>query len=121
VLAIDSSNLVHVWYGQASGLPLESTMTPMTEGSALNFLGVGDFNSDGHGDVAAMGKGTQSVYVFFGATGGLATTAVQVAIGNVVQNNEIAVGDLNGDGRADFMVLKNTSPLTLAPFFATCM
>ncbi len=86
-------------------------------GSTAEGVAIGDLNGDGRADVAvatgAAGDPTsdRSVFVFFQKAGGGLAPAVRYADG--VEARGIAIGDLNGDGRADLAVCGNNGVAVL--------
>jgi hypothetical protein len=67
-----------------------------------NFVAVGDFNRDGHLDLAVADKSSGNVLVFLGNGDGTFQAAQGYAVGAGPQS--IAVGDLNRDGNPDLAV-----------------
>jgi hypothetical protein len=76
-------------------------MTPVTLGNAPYFVRAGDFNGDGHLDVAVpnYGDGTLSVLLGDGAGRLNHALASPYAVGSTPCSE--AIGDFNGDGLAD--------------------
>jgi hypothetical protein len=73
-----------------------------TTGSAPYFAAVGDFNRDGHQDVAAVNYYSNSVSVMMG--NGTGTLAPKVDYPVVNTPRCVAVGDFDGDGIQDLAV-----------------
>jgi hypothetical protein len=79
----------------------------MAVGGAPRAVAVGDFNGDGRPDVAVAQQLTNTVSVLLGhGDGTLARPLVFAASGqdNTFAPSSIAVGDVNGDGRADLVI-----------------
>ena len=66
-----------------------------------------DVNGDGNMDIVVPNGTSQSVSVLFGRADGTFQTAVQYSVGKDAYF--VAVGDFNGDGRAD-LAIANTIP-----------
>jgi hypothetical protein len=70
----------------------------------LGSLAVGDFNSDGKLDVAAVIQGTSAVSIFLGHGDGTFAAPVQYPTGPMLLSppyHNVLVGDFNGDGKLD--------------------
>ncbi len=117
--AIGYNNLtgrVYVYHGSASGLSTSAATVLTGEGENDTFgtsVGsAGDVNGDGYSDVivSAPGynSGTGRVYVYYGSSSGLSTSAATVLTGEDTYNNFgnslASAGDVNGDGYSDIIV-----------------
>jgi hypothetical protein len=84
-------------------LRLQATF--VTKTSSLLSIVAGDFNHDGHIDLAFVGYNDPNLYVYFGnGDGGFnvgPTSAIQIA-------GDLSVGDFDGDGNADILSQFNT-------------
>ena len=104
-----------VYHGSASGLGATADWVVLGDGSDARFgqavAGAGDVNGDGFGDVVVGSPGKSSnkgrIYVFHGASGGLAVTETTSAAG--LNNGDelgarvVGVGDLDADGYSDIV------------------
>src|SRR5262249_21231552 len=86
----------------------DGTFRPRTDlavGAFPRAVAVGDFNGDGLLDVAAAQRlsGTVSVLLAHG-NGTFAAPLVFTASGQDFTPSSLAVGDVNGDGRADLVI-----------------
>lgn len=118
------AGMVHVLYGSPDGLTAEGvqTLEPATFGRtrAEAFLGeglaAGDFDGDGHHDLAVGAPGREFVGMLPGSTNGLDTTSA-ISFNQNTQGvpgsmsgfsegfgNTLASGDANGDDIADLAV-----------------
>jgi FG-GAP-like repeat len=65
---------------------------------------VADFNNDKRLDLAVLNLGSNNITVLLGNGDGTFGTSVDYAMPSGTQSNAMAIGDLNGDGRADLAV-----------------
>jgi FG-GAP-like repeat/Abnormal spindle-like microcephaly-assoc'd, ASPM-SPD-2-Hydin/FG-GAP repeat len=77
---------------------------PVQQPGAVAF---GDFNGDGHTDVAVTAALLNHVSVLFGKGDGALQTPVNYTVG--IDPVAIAVGDFNGDGKPDIVTANGTS------------
>src|SRR5215471_13038911 len=79
-----------------------ATVKTFNVGTDPQSVAVGDFNGDGHPDMAVANFSTNNVSVLLGNGDGTFRAAVNYATGHSPLS--VAVGDFNGDGRLDLVV-----------------
>jgi hypothetical protein len=108
-----TNGVVSVFYGSATGLDATSTDIAMPASAPdLTVASIGDVNGDGYDDIVAL---RQSAYVYFGSATGIGKspttlTAGQLKGGGPGMSQALGLGDMNGDGYADFVVPDTTAP-----------
>jgi len=75
---------------------------PLAAGSAPDSVAVGDFNGDGHLDLAVVNAGPGTVSILLGGGTGSFGAATNFAVGS--DPLSVRVGDFNGDGHLDLAV-----------------
>jgi len=99
----------------ANGLPVIITRVPVGRGPVS--VAVGDFNGDGHLDLAVANGGDNTVSILLGTGTGSFGTATKFAVGHTPDS--VAVGDFNGDGHLDLAVA-NGGDNTVSILLNTC-
>jgi hypothetical protein len=107
-VANSNSNTVSIFLGTGTGAFTQATGSPHTVGQNPFALAVGDFNGDGHVDLAVANEGDGTVSILLGdGSGHFTTTGTPVAVGD--NPFGLAVGDFNSDGFADLAVANESS------------
>lgn len=75
-----------------------------------NSVAVGDFDRDGHLDVASMDGADGLLTIFHGGSGGSLTQTVQYQVPADLSPAFVQTADLNGDGILDLVISKQFSP-----------
>jgi hypothetical protein len=103
-VANGNSNNVTVLLGNGIGGFTQAAGSPVSAGSELSSIAVGDFNLDGKLDMAVSGQGLNKVTILLGnGSGGFAQAAGSpINVGN--NPSFVATGDFSGDGKLDLAV-----------------
>jgi hypothetical protein len=106
LLSVDSAGKMWVYPGQGNGT-FAARQQFGTGWNQYNFVrGKGDFTGDGKADLLARNRSTGAVYLYKG-TGSLSkpfSSRVKITTWSSTTYNAFdAVGDVNGDAKADFL------------------
>jgi hypothetical protein len=100
-----------IWFGDPSGSFVDGGAVPVPSPPASAAPKVADFDGDGHADILGCATGPTAERVWWGGTrvDPFATTTVGTPgtswdTGNA---NHVVTGDVDGDGRADLLVVGN--------------
>ncbi|MEV6945756.1 trypsin-like serine protease [Streptomyces sp. NPDC051172] len=119
LLSVDSGGTLWIYPGKGDG----TFGTPVSVGTGWNqynaLLGHGDFNGDGKADLIARQKSTGYIYLYRGtgtAGSGAFSSRINVRTWSTTTYNTLdAVGDVTGDGKADFLARTPGGTLYLYP------
>ncbi|MEU9411237.1 trypsin-like serine protease [Streptomyces sp. NPDC048281] len=118
VLSEDSSGVLWLYPGKGNGTFAARVKIGGGWSQYNQLRGVGDFNGDGKADLLARKSSGGDLYLYKG-TGksgtGLFSARVKVRAGWTGFNTLAAVGDLTGDGKADFLARTTGGTLYLYP------
>src|SRR3984957_5928799 len=112
-VANSNSNTGSIFLGTGTGSFTQPTGSPHTVGQSPFAVAVGDFNGDGHADLAVANEGSNTVTILLGdGSGHFTTTGTPVAVGE--NPFDLAGGDFNGDVIADLAVAnESTNTVTI--------
>jgi hypothetical protein len=105
---IASATGVNISNDPVTGEPLFGTqLVVSTAANHARSVAVGEFNGDGHLDLASASWGDNKI-AWYNNTDGLGTFGTQIVVStNASCANSVAVGDLNGDGHLDLASASN--------------
>lgn len=110
---IDSSGITTVALGERLGRLVGNgtfdTPSITSFGGTMSGIAAADFNGDGKVDVMGVNYTNSRMMVAFGNGDGTFTAFTSRLAGIATQPYDLAVGDLDGDGRADFVTANNFS------------
>ncbi|MFJ8112878.1 trypsin-like serine protease [Streptomyces sp. NPDC096132] len=107
LLSVDSAGVLWIYPGKGNG-KFGTRVKVSTGWNQYNFVrGHGDFSNDGKADLLARNKSTGAIYLYKGTgkagTGAFAARVKVRTWSNTTYNAFDTVGDVNGDGKADFL------------------
>jgi hypothetical protein len=111
VVALNSNNVLSILLGSGNGSFAASKIIatlPANTASLAARMVAGDFNGDGHQDVALMASPGNLIKVFLGHGDGTFAAPVSIADG-LPSAGDMLTGDFNGDDKADIVVANGTS------------
>ncbi|MER5179866.1 trypsin-like serine protease [Streptomyces sp. NPDC002896] len=118
LLSVDSAGILWIYPGKGNG----TFSTRVQVGSGWNqynsVRGHGDFTGDGKADLIARSKSTGDVYLYKGtgkSGSGAFSSRIKVRSSWTGYNAFDAVGDVTGDGKADFLARTSGGTLYLYP------
>ncbi|HTR96780.1 MAG TPA: FG-GAP-like repeat-containing protein [Candidatus Acidoferrales bacterium] len=94
--------------GRLESAPLfQAAFYSFVTGNAPHGVALGDFNGDGHPDLAVANSASNTVTILLGNGDGTFRPKLDVAVGG--RPFALAVADLNGDGHPDLVVVNNVT------------
>ncbi|AKJ10784.1 serine protease [Streptomyces incarnatus] len=118
LLSVDSSGILWIYPGKGDGTFAARVEVGSGWGQYNSLRGHGDFDGDGKADLIARQSGTDDVYLYRGtgkSGSGAFASRVKVRSGWTGYNAFDAVGDVTGDGKADFLARTPGGTLYLYP------
>ncbi|MFC8517812.1 trypsin-like serine protease [Streptomyces sp. NPDC057257] len=108
LVSVDSAGKAWLYPGNGNGtFAARKQIGTGTGWNQYNTLrGKGDFNGDGKADLIARNKSTGAVYLYKGTGSASSPFSARVKVrtwSNTTYNAFDAIGDVNGDGKADFL------------------
>ncbi|WP_405648537.1 trypsin-like serine protease [Streptomyces sp. NBC_00019] len=108
LVSVDSAGKAWLYPGQGNGtFSARVQIGTGTGWNAYNMLrGKGDFNGDGKADLLARNKSTGAIYLYKGTGKASSPFSARVKVrtwSNSTYNAFDAIGDITGDGKADFL------------------
>ena len=104
-VANQTSANVSILLGNGSGGFSAAPGSPITAGNHPQSVAVGDFNGDGIADLAVTNYLSNDMNIFLGDGHGGFSAASGSPVGTGAGPNYVAVGEFNGDGTADLVVV----------------
>jgi uncharacterized protein (TIGR03437 family) len=112
-VANQADNTVTVLLGDGSGGFSAATGSPLSTGSGPISVAIGDFNGDGHSDLAIANDGDNTVTVLLGTGSGGFTAATGSPFAAGTFPTSVAVADFNGDGHSDLAIADRGGEVTV--------
>jgi secreted trypsin-like serine protease len=108
VVSVDSAGKAWLYPGKGDGtFSARKQIGSGTGWNSYNMVrGKGDFNGDGKADLIARNKSTGAIYLYKGTGSASSPFSARVKVrtwSNTTYNAFDAVGDVTGDGKADFL------------------
>jgi len=112
-VANQQDNNVTVLLGDGTGGFSPATGSPFATGTNPQSVVVGDFNQDGHSDVAVANSGSNDITVLLGDGSAGFTQAAGSPFAGGNQPLSIKTADFNGDGRPDLAIADGGGTVTV--------
>lgn len=105
VLTTSATNTITVLLNSRQGAFVKLTQYSTGANSSPNALAVDDFNHDNHSDIAVTNYRSSEIGIFFGNGDGTFEDQISYSTGTDSSPNMIAVGDFDGDGALDILIV----------------
>ncbi|MFC4471364.1 trypsin-like serine protease [Streptomyces xiangluensis] len=117
LLSVDSAGYLWIYPGKGNGSFATRIKVSSGWGQYNSLRGHGDFNGDGQADLIARQKSTGYVYLYRGTgKAGSGAFSSRILVRTWTGYNAFdAVGDITGDGKADFLARTSGGTLYLYP------
>jgi hypothetical protein len=104
---------VDVLLGKGDGTFAAASQSPFRAGSGAVWIAIGDLNGDGRRDLAIANGGTANVTVLLNSGSGNFAPAPGSPIAVGFSPTSVAIGDLDGDGRATDLAVAGSSSVAV--------
>ncbi len=104
LLAVNAAGQLRLYIGDGAGGVRYSGVVGASGWNAMSIItGVGDATGDGRPDLVAVNASTHLLYLYPGAGGGHLGARREIGSGWQVADRLFGAGDVDGDGRVDFV------------------
>jgi len=109
VVLNNGAETVSILLGNGDGTFTPAVPATVATGNGPNALALGDLDGDGDLDLVVLNNADETVSIFLGNGNGTFTPAVPATVATGNAPNDLALGDLDGDGDLDLVVLNNAA------------